>query len=189
MTHLTHPAQFQHSYRICAADALWMQAGAADLRRRVFVEEQQVFGDDDRDAIDAIALPLVAVAEQAIAERGVGGPVIVGTVRIHQAAPGIWWGSRLAVAPEWRRVGKLGSELIRLAVGTARARGAVAFHAHVQRQNVPLFRRLHWTVTAEMDLHGRPHAHMLADLAQYTPIDDPVAGWRIDAPGPSGSAP
>ncbi|MDO9640746.1 MULTISPECIES: MSMEG_0567/Sll0786 family nitrogen starvation N-acetyltransferase [Pseudotabrizicola] len=179
MTHLTPQADFLQSYLICAAGEPRMQAGAAALRERVFVQEQAVFAGHDRDAIDEIALPLVAIAEDAA-----GGPRVVGTVRIHEAAPGIWWGSRLAVAPEWRRVGKLGSELIRLAVGTARARGAVEFHAHVQRQNVVLFRRLHWAVEAEVDLHGRPHAHMLASLAHYTPIEDPAAGWRITAPGP-----
>lgn len=178
MTHLPPQSGFQQSYRICAAAEPWMQAGACGLRERVFVQEQGVFAGHDRDAIDEFALPLVAIAE-----GSAGGPQVVGTVRIHEPAPGIWWGSRLAVAPEWRRVGKLGSELIRLAVGTARARGAVEFHAHVQRQNVVLFRRLHWAVEAEIDLHGRPHAHMLASLAHYTPIDDPAAGWQISAPG------
>jgi putative N-acetyltransferase (TIGR04045 family) len=179
MTHLTPLSGFLQSYRICAASELWMQAGAAALRERVFVHEQRLFTGHDRDAIDEIALPLVAIAEDAE-----GGPLVVGTVRIHEAAPGIWWGSRLAVARKWRRVGKLGSELIRLAVGSARARGAVAFHAHVQRQNVVLFRRLRWAVEAELDLHGRPHAHMLASLANYTPIPDPGTGWQISAPGP-----
>lgn len=72
-----------------------------------------------------------------------------------------------------------------LAVGTARARSAREFHAHVQTQNVVLFRRMHGTVRAEVDLHGRPHAHMLADLSHYTAIDDPARGWQISAPGPS----
>jgi putative N-acetyltransferase (TIGR04045 family) len=179
MTHLSPGARFLQTYRICAASEPWMQAGAAALRQRVFVQEQGLFAGDDRDVIDAVALPLVALALDAS-----GGPRVVGTVRIHESAPGIWWGSRLAVARDWRRVGKLGSELIRLAVGTARARGAVAFHAHVQTQNVPLFRRLHWGVTAEVDLHGRPHAHMLASLPHYTPIPDPAAGWQVQAPGP-----
>ena len=179
MTHQTSEAGFLQSYRICAASDPWMQAGAAALRAQVFVQEQGVFAGHDRDVVDAVALPLVAIAEDAT-----GGPRVVGTVRIHEPEPGIWWGSRLAVAPDWRRVGKLGSELIRLAVGTARARGAVEFHAHVQRQNVPLFRRLHWTMTAEVDLHGRPHAHMLADLVQYAPIPDPATGWQMRAPGP-----
>lgn len=179
MTHQTSEARFLQSYRICAAHAPWMKIGAERLRARVFVQEQGVFAGHDRDATDAVALPLVAIAEDAT-----GGSRIVGTVRIHEPEPGIWWGSRLAVAPEWRRVGKLGSELIRLAVGTARARGAREFHAHVQRQNVPLFRRLHWQVTAEVDLHGRPHAHMLASLVHYPPIPNPTTGWQVQAPGP-----
>lgn len=179
MTHQTSEARFLQTYRICAAQVGWMQAGAAALRAQVFVREQGLFAGHDRDAIDAVALPLVAIAEDAT-----GGPRVVGTVRIHEPEPGVWWGSRLAVAPEWRRVGKLGSELIRLAVGTARARGAVEFHAHVQGQNVTLFRRLHWTMTAEVDLHGRPHAHMLASLVHYTPVTDPATGWQVQAPGP-----
>lgn len=178
MTELPTQASFVQTYHICAAVAPWQQAGAADLRTRVFVQEQGLFSGHDRDGIDEVAMPLVAVAEGAS-----GGPVVAGTVRIHEAAPGIWWGSRLAVAPEWRRVGKLGSELIRLAVGIAHARGAVEFHAHVQAQNVVLFRRLHWAVMAEVDLHGRPHAHMLADLCHYPAIENPALGWRILASG------
>ena len=38
---------------------------------------------------------------------------------------------------------------------------------------------------AEVDLHGHPHAHMLADLPHYTAIDDPARGWQISAAGPS----
>lgn len=180
MTHLGPQSGFLQSYRICLATEPWMQAGAAKLRDRVFVQEQGVFAGHDRDAIDDTALPLVAIAEEASQ-----GPRVVGTVRIHQPEPRIWWGSRLAVALEWRRVGKLGSELIRLAVGTARARGAVEFHAHVQRQNVVLFRRLHWAVAEDITLHGRPHAHMRASLVHYTPIPDPETGWQIRAPGPA----
>lgn len=179
MTHLTSQTGFVQSFRICEASAPWMQAGASALRKQVFVQEQALFAGHDRDAIDDLAIPLVAIAENTA-----NGLQVVGTVRIHEGTPGIWWGSRLAVAPQWRRVGKLGSELIKLAVGTARARGAVEFHAHVQKQNAVLFRRLHWVIAAEIDLHGRPHVHMLAGLEHYTPIDDPVAGWQISAPSP-----
>ena len=107
------------------------------------MREQGLFTGHDRDTIDDIALPLVAIAMDAP-----GGRQVVGTVRIHEASPGLWWGSRLAVSPDWWRVGKLGSELIRLAVGTAHAQGAREIHAHVQMQNVALFQRLHWTMTA-----------------------------------------
>lgn len=171
MSRIDRPDRFAAEFLIRAAVTEAEQTGAAALRRRVFVSEQGVFAEDDRDAIDAVALPLVALT----------GGAVAGTVRIHEAAPGVWWGSRLAVAPEHRRVGRLGAELIRLAVGTARARGAREFHAHVQRQNAPLFLRLRWWIAAEVDLHGRPHLHMLADLASYAPVEDPATGWRMSA--------
>ncbi|TPE51696.1 MSMEG_0567/Sll0786 family nitrogen starvation N-acetyltransferase [Amaricoccus solimangrovi] len=159
-------------FAVRAARGAEMEAAFA-LRRAVFVAEQGVFARDDRDAVDAVALPLVALA----------GARVVGTVRIHEAGPGVWWGSRLAVAADHRRVGRLGAELIRLAVGTARARGATSFHAHVQRRNAALFRRLHWHIEGEAELHGRPHLSMSASLAHYAPVPDPATGWRLAAPG------
>jgi putative N-acetyltransferase (TIGR04045 family) len=174
MSRIDRPDRFAAEFLIRAAVSEAERMGAAALRRRVFVSEQGVFAEHDRDAIDAVALPLVALT----------GGAVAGTVRIHEAAPGVWWGSRLAVAPEHRRVGRLGAELIRLAVGTARARGAREFHAHVQRQNAPLFLRLRWRIAAEVDLHGRPHLHMLADLASYAPVEDPATGWRMSAAEP-----
>lgn len=174
MSRIDRPDRFAAEFMIRAAVTEAELAAAAALRRRVFVAEQGVFTGDDRDAIDAVAMPLVALT----------GGEVAGTVRIHEAAPGVWWGSRLAVAPEHRRVGRLGAELIRLAVGTARARGAREFHAHVQRRNAALFLRLRWRIAGEIDLHGRPHLHMLADLAAYSPVPDPAQGWRLPAAEP-----
>ena len=72
----------------------------------------------------------------------------------------------------------LGTELIRLAVCTANARGCDTFLAHVQMQNVPLFRRLKWNILEEVELHGVSHARMSADLDYYhPPCEDPKAGW------------
>ena len=102
---------------------------------------------------------------------------MVGTVRIHEAEPGVWWGSRLAVAADYRRIGALGSALIRLAVCSAHARGCRRFYAHVQSQNALLFRRLHWRTLEETELRGRPHHFMQADLAYYPPIADPEIGF------------
>lgn len=174
MSFLEQPARYVPDFLICAATEPWQRDEARVLRHQVFVEEQKIFASDDRDAIDAIAIPLVAIAD-----CGPAGRQVVGTVRIHRSAQGIWWGSRLAVAPDFRRVGKLGAELIRLAVGSAKAMGAVEFHAHVQLQNVALFRRLHWHVAEEVSCHDVAHAHMLADLARYTAITAPDVGWRF----------
>lgn len=159
-------------FQVKVAVEPWERAAAARLRRQVFCEEQALFAGDDRDALDAVAIPLVAVSL-----LGVAADAVVGTVRIHEAEPSLWWGSRLAVAPECRKVGALGAALIRLAVSSAHARGCTRFLAHVQSQNAPLFHRLHWRTLAEIDLHGRPHHHMQADLAFYPPFAAPETGF------------
>lgn len=151
-------------YFIKPATERWERREAMRLRRAVFCSEQGLFDRDDRDAIDREAILLVAVV-------GVSGmpDQVVGTVRIHEPAAGQWQGSRLAVHPEYRRVALLGSELIRLAVGLAHARGAQRFTAQVQAQNAPLFHRLHWRTLEEIELLGRPHHRMQADLSKYPP--------------------
>lgn len=158
--------------RIKLALDKWEREQARQLRREVFCAEQGVFQDDDTDAIDAIAMPIVAVMEAPDGSRSV-----VGTVRIHESVPGVWHGSRLAVAQHARRIGSVGSGLIRLAVCTAHAHGCHTFLAQVQSQNAPLFRRLHWQTLAEIEVHGLPHHQMQADLAFYPPISDGERGF------------
>jgi putative N-acetyltransferase (TIGR04045 family) len=150
----------------------WEREQMLFLRQAVFCEEQGVFQDNDIDDIDQIATPIVAIA-------CVGGlpDEVVGTVRIHQAEPGVWWGSRLAVAADYRKQGNLGAALIRLAVTTAHSQDCHTFLAQVQSRNVPLFRRLHWRSLQEIELHGRPHHLMQADLAWYPPYADGETGF------------
>lgn len=160
-------------FQVKFATVTWERRCAALLRRRVFCEEQGLFEGDDRDAIDETAIPIVAVSM-----LGLVADDVVGTVRIHEAEPGVWWGSRLAVAADYRKVGALGAALIRLAVSSAHARGCRRFLAHVQTQNGLLFRRLHWNVVEEKELHGRAHYLMQADLSHYPPIHDAETGLR-----------
>jgi len=159
-------------YRVKFATEAWERREAAALRRKVFCDEQRIFVADDRDAIDNHAIPIVAISSFAVASQEV-----VGTVRIHEAKPGVWWGSRLAVAPDYRRVSALGKSLIQLAVSSAHARGCRRFFAHVQSQNAPMFARLHWYSIEEVLLHGRPHHFMRADLNHYPPIADAETGF------------
>lgn len=159
-------------FRIKWATAGWEQREAMALRRAVFCIEQGVFVGDDVDAVDAQAQTLVAVACVA------GLPdQVVGTVRIHEAEPGLWWGSRLAVHAAFRHHGRLGVTLIRLAVASAHARGCRLFLAHVQQQNAAMFQRLHWQPLKDELLHGRPHVLMQADLAAYPPCVDVYTGY------------
>ncbi|WP_374547430.1 MSMEG_0567/Sll0786 family nitrogen starvation N-acetyltransferase [Rhodoblastus sp.] len=162
------PSGFQVKY---AVDA-WEKRGAAALRRKVFCAEQGLFEGDDRDAIDEAAIPIVATSLLAVTPDEV-----VGTVRIHEIAPGTWQGSRLAVAQDYRRVGTLGAALIKLAVSSAHGKGCRRFVAQVQGQNALLFRRLHWRTLEVVELHGRPHHVMEADLAFYPPFATPEEGF------------
>jgi putative N-acetyltransferase (TIGR04045 family) len=173
------------AFRVQWASDGWMRREAAALRRQVFCTEQGLFGGqegDDRDAIDADPSLHTLVALSVLAGEA---DQMVGTVRIHEASPGLWWGSRLAVRRAFRQSSALGTELIRLAVSSAHALGCREFLAHVQAQNVPLFERLHWQVLDEMVLHGRMHALMRADLAHYSPCDTPYAGFVVSPRRPS----
>jgi putative N-acetyltransferase (TIGR04045 family) len=151
-------------FRVRLATTDWERAGSFRLRREVFCTEQGIFADDDRDAIDDHATPIVALSCLLGEADGV-----VGTVRIHSEDGVLWFGSRLAVHRDIRRLGNLGAALIRMAVCTAHTRGARRFLAHVQAQNVPLFEKLHWASLSQEMLHGRPHHLMQADLAWYPP--------------------
>jgi putative N-acetyltransferase (TIGR04045 family) len=166
------PEFLPSEYRVKFATEAWERRDAAALRRKVFCDEQAIFRYDDRDAIDDVAIAIVALSSFAVVPQEV-----VGTVRIHQAEPGIWWGSRLAVAADYRRISALGTSLIRLAVSSAHARGCKRFYAHVQAQNVLMFRSLGWNTIDEIMLHGLPHHFMGADLSRYPPIANAETGF------------
>lgn len=160
--------QLPRHFRVEHADAETL-AAALRLRRAVFCDEQGLFVGDDRDAIDAHAMMLVArpVTSDAEASDDADLGPVVGTVRIHTLAPRVWQGSRLAVAADFRRVGAIGGALIQLAVRSAATLGCDRFVAQVQARNVALFRRLHWESVDTISLHGQPHHLMEADLAHY----------------------
>lgn len=159
-------------YRVKFAASRWERDAAHALRRDVFCEEQGIFTGDDRDAVDDYAIPIVALSM-----LGVAADRVVGTVRIHEEAPGLWWGSRLAVERDCRRISALGATLIRLAVCSANAMGCQTFLAHVQAQNELLFRRLNWTSLGTVEFHGKPHVKMQADLAHYPACHSPELGF------------
>jgi putative N-acetyltransferase (TIGR04045 family) len=159
-------------FRVKSATLQWERTRAAALRQSVFCAEQKLFQRTDQDDIDPVATHLVALSSLAFAHEDV-----VGTVRIHEAEPGLWWGSRLAVARPYRKIGAIGTSLIRLAVCSAHARGCQRFLAHVQSQNATLFHALHWETIEETTLHGHPHHFMQADLDWYPPLTTPETGF------------
>lgn len=149
----------------------WVLQEALKLRNKVFVQEQAIFKTSDHDVFDSKSHTLVAT----VGLLGIPDAVI-GTVRIHEQAPGIWVGSRLAVDSAHRSVKGLGKALIKMAVCTARAQGCQAFYANVQLQNVGLFEKLGWASLGQARMHDVDHMFMQADLARYPLNHDPVKG-------------
>lgn len=163
-------------YTIKWATLPWEQRQALALRHSVFCLEQSLFSHSDLDEFDERAQLLVAVGSLA----GMHDEV-VGTVRIHQTEPGVWQGSRLAVAAPFRGHSALVAGLIRLAVGSARGLGCERFLATVQARNQALFRRLHWHSLGSGLVCDRPHVMMQADLSRYPLHHSPRSGLVVRA--------
>jgi hypothetical protein len=157
--------------------------GYWELRRAIFCQEQRIFPDSDRDTVDEGAIPIICQSVVAGMED-----LVVGVVRIDEREPGLWHGSRLGVAVEFRSIkklspgvavrnhqpvyrglGALGAGLIYKAVSTAHAMGCREFLATVQHQNARFFQRLHWEPLGELELFGLAHVKMRADLSYYRP--------------------
>jgi putative N-acetyltransferase (TIGR04045 family) len=132
------------------------------LRHAIFLEEQGLFEGSEVDDLDAIAYPIIALDT---AQNN----AVVGVVRIYEPESGLWYGGRLGVHPDYRRVGHIGKGLIYKAVTTANTWGCHQFLATVQLQNVRFFQRQHWHSLEELVLCDRPHHLMEADLNFYPP--------------------
>ncbi len=139
-----------------------------DLRRQIFVEEQGVFVDDDVDALDAIAYPIIALPSSSSSDN-LTQPDVLGVVRIYESEPRLWYGGRLGTHPDHRKALQIGKGLIYKAVTTANTWGCDRFLATVQLQNVRFFQRLHWQSLETMEIHRRTHHLMEADLSYYPP--------------------
>lgn len=154
----------------------WQRTAYSRLRGEIFVREQGLFTGSDSDEHDASAIPIVALGRV----LGIANEV-VGVVRIYPAGAGTWYGGRLGVTPDYRRVGAVGGALIATAVSTAHALGCVRFLATVQLQNVRYFERYHFQVESEVSVCGQPHALMRADLDSYPPCPRALARARSAA--------
>lgn len=138
------------------------------LRQQIFCEEQGLFDSHDRDSVDEHSYPIVAIAhEENQPDR------VVGVVRIYEQHARLWYGGRLGVHPDFRRVGRIGKGLIQKAVTTANTWGCDRFLATVQLQNVRFFTRLHWDSLEEIEILERTHHLMEADLAYYLATEQP----------------
>ena len=132
------------------------------IRYSVFVKEQKMFKETDRDEFDDNAIHIAAINSD---DRKV-----ISTVRCHQVGENIWYGSRLAVPKEYRtHHTQIGVKLCKLAEIIVAERGAKRFLAYIQKQNVRFFERLRWRKVDTPVMHFRvQHQLMEASLLAMT---------------------
>jgi putative N-acetyltransferase (TIGR04045 family) len=129
------------------------------IRAEVFVTEQKLFAEDDRDSFDDLDSTLKVVAFR--------GHDPAGTVRLFPLDKHgeRWQGDRLAVLAPFRRF-TLGIPLVRFAVATAGERGGSVMIAHIQPANVAFFEHLGWRCDGAIETYvGVPHQPMCIDLS------------------------
>ena len=127
---------------------------ALELRHRVFVDEQGVNPEADRDGRDGEALHLVAVR----------GERLVGTCRVI-VEEGVGRLGRMAVEPELRG-GGIGAELLGEAERASSAAGAGRMRLHAQLSARSLYERAGYEPAGEVFLEeGIEHMTMEKPLA------------------------
>ncbi len=129
------------------------------IRRAVFVEEQKIFDETDRDSFDEIAETLVAEKDEEI----------VGAVRLHKESETVWRGSRLAVLNSSR--GCVGAALVLEAIDFTARHGADLLVADIQEQCLGLFLKLGWEVVGPGPLIGGV-AHFHVKISPTTARED-----------------
>jgi putative N-acetyltransferase (TIGR04045 family) len=73
----------------------------------------------------------------------------------------------LCVARAYRGHQSIGKALINEAVSRAKDSGCTRFLANVQPQNETYFRSVHWQTRGTIEVAGRPHVRMQAELEHY----------------------
>jgi putative N-acetyltransferase (TIGR04045 family) len=139
------------------------------IRHEVFVQEQGMFRETDRDEMDPLSWHILAMK----------GGTCVGTVRITPMGNGDWLGSRLAVREPFR--GQVGPLLVKKAEEEVKKRGGRHFRAYIQSSRVAFFERCEWRrLKGIPDYHGRPHVLMSAAGPMWeetSPAPCPEGAW------------
>ncbi len=122
-----------------------------EVRHGVFVEEQKIFNETDRDELDESAIHIFCRR----------GREIIGAVRVHRDREGRLLGSRLSVLPGRR--GGAGTALVRAAEDCARRLGGEEISGLVQAEQAGFFLALGWRKEGdEFSYFGRRHQVMVS---------------------------
>ena len=152
--------------RVKVADTHWEKHGYFHLRKQTFSREQKLLPDDEKDAHDFRAIPIIAIASSwSISDE------VIGAVRIYRDTDEhgnpVWYGGRLCVARTYRGLQSIGKALINEAVSRAKDLGCTRFLANIQPQNEKYFQTVHWTTIGTVEVAGKHHVRMQAQLEKY----------------------
>lgn len=140
-------------YRIEAGDWATLGASAMPVRERVFIEEQRVPADIERDTYDATSRHVVAFGPDN-APIGTGRLLPDGHI------------GRMAVLREWRGRG-VGSALLQRLMELAAQSGICIAQLNAQTHATPFYARFGFVVAGEVFMEaGIPHVSMQKTLRQ-----------------------
>lgn len=144
---MNEPTEFEVRRADWAADG----ARLAEIRRAVFVLEQQVSEAEEWDGLDASCRHVIALARD-------GGAIGTGRL-LHDGRIG-----RMAVLKPWRGRG-VGSALLRELVALAREAGFAETRLHAQTHALAFYRKHGYTPLGEEFMEaGIPHYEMCLTL-------------------------
>lgn len=156
-----------HHIRVKVADTSWERQGYFSLRKETFAREQNIL--QEKNEIDSQDFKAIAII--ALASSWCIGDEVVGAVRIYQDQQSLneqtWYGGRLCVCRAYRGHRGIGKALINEAVSRAKDLGCKTFLANVQTQNVAYFQSVHWRTLDYLQVAGKPHVRMQANLDAY----------------------
>lgn len=150
--------------QVKVAHSAWEKQAYFQLRNKTFTQEQKILTGNEKDSKDFQAIPIIALASNwSIGEE------VAGAVRIYQLPneDTTWYGGRLCVARPYRGYQNIGKALINEAVSRAKELGCKQFFATVQPQNEKYFKTVHWHSLGFIQVAGKQHVHMQADLTKY----------------------
>lgn len=131
----------------------WKDAGSAlaDIRRRVFIEEQSVPESLEWDGMDEEAVHVLALD----ATRAIGCARMLPGGRI----------GRMAVLPEWRHRG-VGRAMLEKLIALSREQGLAHVGLSAQTHAIPFYAKNGFKVCSEIyDDAGIPHRDMILALS------------------------
>lgn len=152
---------------------------ALGVREAVFIAEQHVPVELERDDADAVAVHMLARSHD---EAAIGtGRLVIDPPSSDAAAGATAHVGRMAVLPAWRHQGVGASLLLRL-LEHARSRGVTAVTLHAQHAAIPFYQRHGFTAHGdEFEEAGIQHVEMRLALA---PLAAPERPALAPAPKP-----